>query len=362
MERLASIILLTNGDMSPDVAAVEKKLTSDLKRLRVQIQVDKAAMPRTATQWSDYTARKAKETPGLLAVFSWNCLENNVCYLHIVEAQSLAHTSIPVGVVQEDVPNALNGAAADTSDVVTEDNIAAGIREVMYSEYLFDVPKIANQANHPKTAAPSRPAADYLRWKKKDALDENALLSGDSFRPPANYDRSEHPIWMEFGYLGAFPYPASRTIHGIMLGLTFYLHKHFAPTIRVGGLARRRDSGMYGTINAYNMPVGLYLRFPINIGQATFSIAPVAQFDIIWSRADTFLHEKLDKYFLDLSVGGETTWHLPMPGRDIELFVGAGILATFFSDTYTIYDENVMPDTSLQFYWLAGVSKNLFMH
>jgi hypothetical protein len=53
-------------------------------------------------------------------------------------------------------------------------------------------------------------------------------------------------------------------------------------------------------------------------------------------------------------------WRVPMPRKGLELFFGAGILATLFSEDYLIDDEKIIDRTKLQFYWLAGVSKNIF--
>ena len=183
----------------------------------------------------------------------------------------------------------------------------------------------------------------------------------ETFQPPIpTSDR--RLLWLDFAYLGVYPYPSSRTIHGIAPGVSVFVHRRLALSIRVGGLARRKNIGQLGTIHAYHMPVTTGIQFPFTVGAALFSVGAIIQYDAIWARAETTRNETVDKYYSDFSFGGETLWRVPMPRKGLELFFGAGILATLFSEDYLIDDEKIMDRTKLQFYWLAGVSKNIFAY
>ena len=348
-----SIVLVDTGEPVPNLNDVAQLLVPELQDVGVQVQLDAVEqVPENQDDWEQYTLRKSSEVPGLLGVFSWQCAGGKGCRILVMETQSLSLTSIPVGDHRAYVVKNGNGPGADK---VRARNIAGGIEEVVKGELLFALPQVARQANDPS-------GKKYSRFRARSTAANQAkkpIVVVEKFEPP-EFDRTAHRLWLEFGYLGNYPYPASRTQHGISFGMTVFIHRHFAPSLRIGGLGRRKETGQAGEMVAYQVPVGLHLQFPIYIGAAIFSIAPVAQYDYTWSRADTILGEVLDQYWSDFSFGGETTFRVPMPQKSLEIYFGAGILATLFSEDYEIYHEKVMPETKLQFYWYAGFSKNVF--
>ncbi|MBN2714628.1 MAG: hypothetical protein JXX14_02160 [Deltaproteobacteria bacterium] len=350
-----SILLVSTGDNGPTVPTVNdvtKILAPELEKIGVQIRLDALEKPPLDQDaWATYSLDKSLEIPGILAVFNWQCAEDRGCRVFVMETHSLALSSIPVG--EERAPIVRDGNMPDSDDINAE-NIAAGIKEAVYGELLFALPQVSRHANDP-----SLKTASTIRAQSKSSEVDAPLVVVEKFVPPV-YDRTAHRLWLEFGYIGNYPYPASRTQHGVMLGMTVFLHKHFAPALRVGGLARRHDKGQMGDMVAYQVPVSLLLQFPMYIGATVISIAPVVQYDYNWARSDTVLNETLNQYYSDFSFGGETTFRVPMPKKSIEIFYGAGILATLFSEPYITYHEKIIPATQLQFYWYAGFSKNLF--
>lgn len=355
-----SILLLENENTHPSIFEVSDKLLPKMEKIGVRVRVDAAKQfPANQTDWSNYSAKKAKEIPGLLAVFSWYCPGVDECYIYLVEPQSLALSSIPVGDGWRNAPGEKSiesrGDLAGTVNVATATNIAAGISAAIYGELLFELPIISAQANHPQTEDMTK---KIMETRPEETKVE--VITTEPFVPPV-LNHGERKLWLEAGYIGAYPYPSNGTIHGIFLGATLYLKKHFAPAIRVGGMAWRSQSGENGSVDAYNFPIGLHFKFPMNLGPAIFSIAPVVQWDMVLVRKNPNVDSGTTNFQSDVSFGGETSWNVPMPKSDIELFFGAGILATVLSEAYSISGEVIMDDTRLQFYWLAGISKNIYI-
>lgn len=351
----ASIVLLERGNTLPALNDVTRILIPDLEKVGVQIQIDAVVeSPNTQEEWATYVVEKNKEIPGLLGVFGWNCEGGGECQLYAMESRSLALTVLPVGDSRIRVFQSENPTDAQS---VTANHVAAGIREMVYGDFLFTLPRVSRHVNDPATER-EQPAHQY-QYSTEDDGDDTPVVVVETYKPPV-VDRTTHRVWLEFGYIGNYPYPASGTQHGVSLGMTIFLHKHFAPSLRVAGLARRKADGRLGTIEAYQVPVSIQLQIPFYVGPAVFAIAPMAQYDYTWARADTKEGELLNSYWSDFSFGGETTWRVPMPRKNLDIYFGAGILATLFSEDYYIREEKVMPMTKLQFYWLAGLSKNIF--
>ncbi|MBN2342493.1 MAG: hypothetical protein JXX29_06220 [Deltaproteobacteria bacterium] len=353
-KELPSIILLENVHSDPSMLEVSTLLLPSMDEIGVRMRIDTvvAHFPASQTDWSLYTTQKGKEAPGLLAVFSWNCPAEDECYIYAVEGKSLALTSVPVG---DGWKRETALAPKHTHSISSATNIAAGIREIVYSDLLLAFPQVARQANRPPKKVEQKPRNRLLAPHEEQQVEE---VTAEPFVPPV-IDHQDRKFWLDAAYMGAYPYPSSRTVHGISLGTTLYLAAHFAPALRIGALARREAAGENGRIYAYAFPVGLHMKFPMNVGPAIFSIAPVVQWDIILVSKQPVEREISASTHFDLSFGGETTWNVPMPRSDIELFFGAGILATVLSEEYSISGESIMDDVRLQFYWLAGVSKNV---
>ncbi len=348
----ASIILVETEGSEPAAAEVEALLQRDLSRIAVRIYTESLSQfPENISEWTTYTVEKSADTAGLLAVIGWRCVKRDDCRLVVVESRSLTVTTIPVGDIR--------GTTHETSVYpLPPTHIAAGIREILYGEYLFELPRVSQQVNHPK---PSLGRSHRTGGDLQSSSDKSVRnVEYETFQPPI-LQSDRRLLWLDFAYLGAYPYPSSRTIHGIAPGVSFFVHRRLALSVRVGGLARRKNIGQLGTIHAYHLPITTGIQFPFTVGSALFSVGAIIQYDAIWARAETTRNETVDKYYSDFSFGGETLWRVPMPRKGLELFFGAGILATLFSEDYLIDDEKIIDRTKLQFYWLAGVSKNIFV-
>lgn len=352
-----SIVLLENTSSSPTMLEVSDLLLSDLERIGVRVRIDTIPeYPLSQDDWSRYTIGKAKESIGLLAVFSWNCPESDVCFVYMVEPQSLALVSFPIG--KNVRKRLLRNNELKSKDIrrheVTAKNIAAGIREILYEDALLTFPKVSRRANRSSKVNPE--ISPQLVVPKEEQPAKKTPI--ETFTPSLSNHQSL-ALWLDFGYWGAYPYPSPDTVHGVLLGTTFYVKKHFAPSLQAGFLGRRKNKGENGVISAYHFPFALHLKFPISIGPAIFSIAPVIQIDAIRVRKNPTAGKLRSYGEWNLSFGGATTWNVPMPKRDWELFFGAGILATVVSPSYSIAQEVIMADTRLHFFWLAGMSWNI---
>ena len=129
------------------------------------------------------------------------------------------------------------------------------------------------------------------------------------------------------------------------------------PVLRVGWLGMDTADVETGSISAYRFALELELRIAFPVGPALFSIAPVGRVDLAVASANpSGPRGETTSVGAELYVGGMTTWHLPLPGGEVEALVGVGVLATILGRAFDVDGVEAIPETQLRVVWSAGIA------
>ena len=329
----ARAVLLSVPGTSPSGEAVRAPLAAHLARVEVSVEIlEREALPATDAEWKAVAREQAAQMPGTLAVFGWRC-DGGACELTVVETRSDSIARIPV-------------APADLSPNAEERTafaIAATAREAIWGGLLLEMNRLAEEGAAPEAPPPS---GQRLPTPYASSVETGGLA------------RAHRPwFWFEGGYHGEYPHPQGRTLHGPFLGVALSPGKNIVPVVRVGWLGMAHGDGAGGDVDAYCFPFELELRVAFPIGPAMFSVGPVGRVDVVIANANPDgPRGESTSVETDLHVGGMTTWHTPLPGDELEVLVGVGVLATIIGNDLSLDGETEIPASKLRIVWSAGLS------
>jgi hypothetical protein len=128
------------------------------------------------------------------------------------------------------------------------------------------------------------------------------------------------------------------------------------PAVSVGWLGVQEGTDELGVARYHGIPIQVGLRIAFPVGPATFALAPVGRLDVLFVTADPAGPRGAETGVeLELHMGGQTTWNLPLP-RGIEALLGAGILGTVLGRDYEVQGARAIPASTLRFGWWVGVA------
>jgi len=329
----ARIVLLTAPATAPDGKAVQRILAADLSRVEVEVEVSaRESLPVSEGEWTAEGRVVAAERPGTLAVFGWRC-EASVCDLFAVETRSGGVARIPVK------PDEHDGGKGEELAFA----IAATVREAVWGGLLLEMNRLAEEGARPEAPPAS---GERMPVPYKGSFDAGGLA------------RAHRPwFWLEGGYHGEYPHPRGDVLHGPALGFALSPGKNVVPVLRVGWLGMELADNERGSVSAYRFPLELEIRIAIPVGPAMFSIGPVGRVDLVVATENpSGPRGESTSVDADIHVGGMTTWHMPLPGGEVEAVVGVGILAAIIGHELEIDGVGATPEAKLRVVWSAGVS------
>lgn len=329
----ARIVLVVAPESAPDGDAVRSILAEHLSRVEVAVEIAaRDALPGTEREWAAAARELAAGRPGTLAVFGWSC-EATACDLFAVETRSGGFARVPVKPVEQD----------DGVDVDVAFAIAATVREAVWGGLLLEMNRLAEEGARP--AAPP-PSGERMPEPYKGSFDAGGLA------------RAHRPwFWLEGGYRGEYPYPRGDVLHGPALGFALSPGKNVVPVLCVGWLGMELADNESGSASAHRFPLELELRIAFPVGPAMFSIAPVGRVDLVVATENPAgPRGESTSVDVELHVGGMTTWHMPLPGGEVEALVGVGVLAGIIGRDLEIDETRATPAAALRVVWSAGVS------
>jgi hypothetical protein len=322
------VVLLGVPDQAPSAKQVQEILAEQLASVGVRVDVQSVEEAPASTEDWDVAAREAAKQPGTLALIGWSC-EGHSCLLTVVDTRSGAIAEVPVDPGEEQAEeDGLELAIASTS------------REAVIGSLLPELGRLTAEGEDP---SPPPPTGDRVP---------------QAYSPEAGPDsRGLRPwLWIEGGYFGEHPYPQGQPLHGPWLGLAVEARRYVVPALSVGWLGLQQASNEAGEVRSHRMPIAVDFRIAVPVGPATFSIAPVGRFDVVFVSADPRGPRGASSQVeLELHVGGKTCWNLPLPGG-IEIVVGAGILGTLLGHEYSVDDRRAIAESTLRFGWWVGVA------
>jgi hypothetical protein len=323
------VVLLAWPEQQPAAAAVQTELTEQLSSVGVRVDVHEVEQaPADAGAWAGHADDAAEDQPGTLALIGWTCAGGQ-CSLVVIESRGLARAEIPLSPIDD------SEHAGDLGFAV-----AAASREVVVGSLLPELGRLVTEGENPSLPPPTadRVPQAYAPESAPDAAGP---------RPT---------VWIEGGYHGEHPYPQGRPLHGAWVGLVFAPRRTVLPFLTVGWLGMQEGSNERGVVRSHRLPIDLGLRIAFPVGPATFALAPVARLDVVFVKADpTGPRGAGTKAEIELHVGGQTTWHLPLPGG-IEAVLGAGILGTLLGRDYEVDEMVAIPKSALRFGWWIGIA------
>ena len=334
------IVLLDMKGNRPSAPHVVDHLAPSLARVSVDVAVRVTREQPGDDTRVDMAREAAKDAPGTLAVVDWRCADRR-CVVCIVDTATWSIVTIPVE-PQDTMP--VLGEHEDAPDEADARCVSGVIREFIYGSSLFELGRVVEYSA--RTPLPAdKPVSYQVRGEKP---------------PPGEEKRASRDLlWLEVGYVGAYPFPLDSTVHGILAGAVFYPHKHLVPAVHVGWMGVRRNRTSSGEVVVSALPVMLSLRFSFPLGPALLGLAPAFRIDPLLVRKQPAGEEKERKGGFECSLGGMVTWNFPMPLRNMEVVLGTAAMATLASDDYFINQDRILSGTTVDFLWFVGGSWGL---
>ena len=224
--------------------------------------------------------------------------------------------------------------------------VVASLRECLLGPLLPELKRLEGEGRSPSLP----PAA------------ANAVL----LKSPFDAARKEAPpfrpwFWLSGGYQGDHPHPGGHPIHGPFIGVDIMPTNLLGVGLAVGWLGVRRAdaAGASASIQRVNTNLALRLLFPI--GPAKISISALGRVDTaIVEMNHGGDHGDEHDTRLELSIGGITMWHLPLP-KGLNVWVGAGVLVSLIAKPVEVYvtqtdTETAINASTVRMIWSAGIA------
>jgi len=178
--------------------------------------------------------------------------------------------------------------------------------------------------------------------------------------PPTSSDAIYLPVTkgvvVEAEYAGIYPYPSSNTVHGFLLGGSYYFNRYVGTELQMGWMGIRKGSGVNGDISNNYFPVLLGLKISFPMGSGMFSVVPAAKLDLLLTKKEPVKSSSHNSFGAEFSFGGKLLWNLPVSSRPVDIVIGAAVFATMASKDMSISDEIILKATTFQLMWVAGAA------
>ena len=319
------VALLFHGGTAPPAEEVAGELREQLRGFGVEVDpIEDEAEPASAEEWRDVARRVSEDRPGILFLIGWTCGERE-CTLRVIETRGLGSAEIPVPDAGEETAIGLASAAREV--------VLGGL-----SDELFRLVE-EGASPSPPPVPPAPPSEEPPEERPEDEPEGGGGLM----------------LWLEGGYHGDYPYPDGQALNGAWIGVALVVHEYLVPYVSVGWEGVRRGESTAGEVSLHALPIAVAMRIAIPVGDAAFSISPLARLDVTFSTADSAGGGESSSVDVEIHVGGLVAWHLPI-SEDLEVMAGAGVAATVLGQEYRAVDEVAIPESKLRILWTAGLA------
>ena len=330
--KLPRVVVYHLAGSTPNLDILLPRLTAELSEAGMEIELDGmelAEFPKTDEAWLQAVRNRTADAR-TVAALSYECAD--VCTARLIQLRSRAVVSISY-------------KRFDDLEKRTK-STAATLREILLGPLVGELRRLASEARRP--SAPGNSAAVLLQ---------------SPFESDRRKNTAEVPpkLWLEGAYQGDYPHPSGRPLNGVCLGVEFDPAAMLGLSLHLGWLGSGRTEVDGASIGLQRMTGDLTVRLVFGLGPARIGIGAIGRLDLVFSNVDNpaDFADVSDRY-LEVHVGGITTWHLPLPGG-VNLIIGAGLAASVLSRevTYTGVSGNPstgLPASTLRMIWTVGAA------
>ena len=333
-DTVPTILILHGGLPESFAEIVERDLESQLKSTDLQVDVEmRRVMPAPTSKKAWIRLAQSEHwSRSTIAVFGLSC-EDSACTLMIISPASGALVMLPIP------PSTAKGPVREEAAVST-------IREAILGPLIPELNRLSLEAAHP---GPPPKSTDSVLLQSPFESERAAT----SVRRPW--------LFLSLGYHGDHPHPGGHPIHGPFVGADFELTRLLGLGIQVGWLGIREEAVQEATATIQRVDTTLALRLFFSLGPARISLSALGRLDAAFVKKNHVGIPDERETLIEFQTGGLTMWHLPLPWKNTDAWVGAGVVVSVVTDEVELVingvdRETAMPSTTVRMIWCAGVA------